>query len=461
MAERGSNRAERTALLALAITGLLTTAKLFVWASTSSLAILSQAVDSALDLVALGLLFLAVRIGGRPADSSHHYGHAKAENLAAFAQTILLVVVVGGILVEALLRLGEDSTPVDAPWYALAMLAVSAIVDAWRIQLLRRVARSERSEALRAGALNFSTDIGTALVALSSLLFVRAGFLRADAIGGLIVSAAVLFAAWKFGKRSIDVLMDTAPDEPVDAIEAAATRATGVAETRRVRVRSGGKQLFADVTVAASRTSSLERAHDIAEAVEREIQEVVPGADVVVHVEPMSDKSGLVERALAAASRTAGVHEVHNVLIHAFNDAGRNKLRVTLHAKVEPGTSLREAHDLSEQIEKEVLEELGPDTRVDTHLEPLESTAFGSDVTAMRRDVVERVRQIATDEVEAVNCHEVLVTEAGGELSVIAHVGARPDLPLERIHAASQSIEKRVRTEVSEVGSIVIHFEPF
>ncbi len=87
--------AERAALVALAITLALTIAKVAAWASTDSLAVLSQAVDSALDLVALALVFFAVRVAGKPADEQHHYGHRKAENLVAFTQTLLLAVVVG------------------------------------------------------------------------------------------------------------------------------------------------------------------------------------------------------------------------------------------------------------------------------------------------------------------------------------------------------------------------------
>ena len=453
-------RAERAALVALVVTVLLSLAKLGVWMATSSLAVLSQTVDSALDIVALVLLLLAVRIAMRPADESHHYGHGKAENLAAFAQTILLLVVVGGIVVEAVKRLGGDPAAVEAPWYALGLLGLSAIVDGFRVAVLLRAARREGSEALRAGAVNFATDIGTAVVALVSLLLVRSGVERADSIGGLIVAGAVVVAAWRLGRRSVGVLMDRSPGDPVGAIAAAAARAAGVSETRRVRVRSGGSRLFADVTVAAGRTASLERAHDITEEVEREIERVAPGADVVVHVEPTSETSGYVERAQAAASRAEGVHEVHNVLVHEFTEDGRGKLHVTLHAKVGPATPLQEAHDLSERIERAVTEELGAEARVDTHLEPLETSAVGTDVTRSRVDVVTAVRRIALAEADVLDCHEVLVTDAGGELSVTAHVRGRRDLPLARIHAASQRIEKDIHSRLLDVGPVVIHFEP-
>lgn len=452
--------AEHAARAALFITALLAVAKIAAWVATSSLAILSQALDSLLDVVALGLVLFAVRVAARPADQSHHYGHAKAENLAAFAQTIFLGVIVIGVGVEAFQRLTQQDAAVETPGYAFVLLVGSALVDAVRAVFLNRAARAERSDALRAGALNIATDVGTAVVVLVSLALTSAGVDGADAIGGLVVAVAVGMAAVRLGKRSVDVLMDRAPVAPVKAIEEAAARAVGVAETRRVRVRGTSNRLFADVTVAAGRTASLERAHDIAEAVEEEIRAVAPGTDVVVHVEPMSETTGLVERAQAAASRVGGIREVHNVLVHAFDERGRRRLHVTLHAKVADDASLGQAHDLSDAIEESVARELGEDVRVDTHLEPLKRTAPGRDVTADQADLVTSVKEASIEETDVVDCHEVVVMSSHEGLVVVAHVRGRGDLPLARLHDASERIEKRVHAARADVASVVIHFEP-
>ncbi|HEX2294975.1 MAG TPA: cation diffusion facilitator family transporter [Actinomycetota bacterium] len=451
---------ERAAAQALAITLALAAAKVAVWAATSSLAVLSQALDSLLDVVALALLLVGVRVAAKPADRSHHYGHAKAENLVAFTQMLLLGGLVVAVVLEAAGRLGSDEAAPTAPWYALALLAISAGVDLWRARALLRASREHRSQALEAGALNVAGDVGTALVALVSLGLVRAGAEGADAVGALIVSAVVVFAGVQVTRRSVDVLMDRAPGGPVEAIQAAAARAAGVTETRRVRVRGSGDHVFADVTVGAGRTASLERAHDIAEAVEAEIEKVAPGTDVVVHVEPAAETSGLVERVQAAASRTTGVHEVHNVSVHAFDEEGRRKLHATLHAKTDQGTSVAEAHDLSDRIEAAVRTELGADARVDTHIEPLQPTSFGRDVTADRPDVVESVRRAAAAESDVVDCHEVLVTQARDRLAVVAHVRGRADLALGLMHEASVRIEKAVHAAHDDVGEVLIHFEP-
>lgn len=451
---------ERVALISLLVTVGLVVLKSVVWAATSSLAVASQALDSVLDLVALGLVFLGVRLANKPADESHHYGHTKAENLAAFAQTLLIGLVVVFIGFESILRLGDENVEVSAPWYALALIFVSVIVDGARVFLLLRTARAEGSEALKAGALNIAGDVGTAIVTLISLGFVRAGVQRADAIGALVVAGAVAVAAVRIGRRSVDVLMDRAPAARVAAIEAAVANAPGVEETRRVRVRDSGGQVFADITVSAGRTHSLERAHDITESIEREVQRVSPGADVVVHVEPERSTSGLVERVGAAASRMPDVHEVHNISVHAFDDSGVQRLHVTLHAKVAPTASLSDAHDIADRLEGWIAEELGSDVRVDAHIEPLAPTAHARDVTGQRPDVVTAVTECALEEVEIEDCHEVIVTATGGDLSVVAHVTGRGALALSKMHDASRRVENNLHARFPELGSVLLHFEP-
>ena len=460
MEAKRAQSVKKAARAALLVTLALGALKVGVWAATDSLAILSQALDSLLDVISLGLLFVGLRIAGKPADRTHHYGHAKAENLVAFTQTLILGVVALGIAITAASRLTTEGNGVTTPWYAFVALAISGLVDSVRVRYLLGVARDERSDALMAGALNIALDIGTAVLAFVSLVLVRAGFEQADAIGGLIVAVIVAIGAARVGKRSVDVLMDRAPQTWAVDIEAAANRAAGVTETRRVRVRGAGDQLFADVTVAAGRTATLERAHDIAEAVETEIKEIAPGADVVVHVEPVSETTGLVELAQAAASRVDGVHEIHNVQIHAFHEAGQRKLHVTLHAKVEPGISLDAAHSLSDRIEETVERELGDNVRVDTHIEPIKRTVLGHDVTSKREDLVEDVRRTALEEPDFLDCHEVIITSADSRLAVVAHVRGRGDLPLARIHDASDRVEKALQRQHPEVESVTLHFEP-
>lgn len=451
---------ERAVLGALIVSALLAAGKLVVWTLTSSLVVLSQALDSVLDVVILILLLVGLRVAAKPADETHHYGHGKAENLAALLQTIFLALVLAAVAKEAIERLIYAPPKPNAPWYAIALLAGSLVIDIFRVRLLASAARQENSEALRAGALNMSGDVATAIVALLALGLVRAGLTEADAVGSLVVSAGVAAASFRVVKRSVDVLMDRAPAARAEMIAEAAARVPGVTETRRVRTRGNDRELFVDVTVATSRTASLERAHDVAEDVEREISRVAPGSDVVVHVEPGREGSDLMERVQGAASRVEGVQEVHNVLIHESINGLTKSLHVTLHAKAGPGTLLQDAHRMSDRVETAVLEELGPGVRVDTHIEPLQPSEPGRDVTRERADVVLTLRNLALEQPAVLGCHDVLIASVHGHLSVVAHVTGQEVLPLDQIHEASRVIERELRAVHPEVGPVLIHFEP-
>ncbi|MBA3349160.1 MAG: hypothetical protein H0T12_01260 [Actinobacteria bacterium] len=111
-------------------------------------------------------------------------------------------------------------------------------------------------------------------------------------------------------------------------------------------------------------------------------------------------------------------------------------------------------------MEAAVLEELGPGVRVDTHIEPLQHSEPGRDVTRERADLVHTLRDLALQQPAVVGCHDVLVTSVHGHLSVVAHVTGPEDLPLDQIHEASRIIEREVRASFPEVGPVLIHFEP-
>ena len=455
-----TRRGERAVLWALIVSALLAAGKLLVWTLTSSLVVLSQALDSILDVVILILLFVSLRVAAKPADESHHYGHGKAENLAALLQTIVLTLVLAAVAKEAVERLISEPPETNAPWYAIALLGGSLVIDIFRVRLLTSAARQESSEALRAGALNMSGDVATAIVALLALGLVRAGVTEADALGSLVVSAGVAAASFRVVKRSVDVLMDRAPAARAEMITEAAGQVPGVTETRRVRTRGSDRELFVDVTVATSRTASLERAHDVAESVERAISRVAPGSDVVVHVEPGREGSDLMERVLGAASRVEGIQEVHNVLIHESINGSTKSLHVTLHAKANPGTLLQDAHRMSDLVETAVLEELGAGVRVDTHIEPLQPSEPGRDVTRERSDVTRTLRDLVLRQPVVIGCHDALITSVHGHLSVVAHVTGQENLPLDQIHEASRVIESELRAIHPDVGPVLIHFEP-
>jgi cation diffusion facilitator family transporter len=446
----------RVALASLIAAAGLVAVKLIAGAATGSLSLLSEAAHSGLDTMVTGLTLVAVSVAARPPDADHPYGHGKAENLAALIEGVALLILAIIIAREAILRLMHSGPPVPTPWYAFTVVGISIVVDASRARVLSRAGKKYSSPALQADAIHFTADLVTSAVVLLGLITVRLGHPAADAVGGLLIAVYVCFSSIRLGRRSVDALMDRAPEAAIRRVRGAAGAVDGVREVRRVRLRYAGAQPQTDVVVGVSRTVPLEVAHTLTERVEQAIRSVEPGADVVVHVEPLADEKVVAERILSIAARHPGVHQVHNVFVARRPDG----LHISLHAKFPGSMTLAEAHAIAERLEGDIAGEVEDVARVDTHLEPLEGAAQGRDETAVRGELVASVRSLAEEHDEVRNCHEVVVTRTDDGLSVVMHCEAAAGLSVAKVHDASTMIEQEVHREWPEVERVTVHFEP-
>src|SRR5262245_39779435 len=162
---------EKVALGSVFASGALTLAKAIVGVMSGSLALLSEAAHSLIDLFATLMTYFAVRISAKPADAEHHYGHGKVESVTALAETALLFVLSGVVIWEAAQRLiGGSGHAVEATVAAFAVIAVSIVVDFFRARLLYRVAADTASEALEADALHFGSDMWSSIAVLVGLI---------------------------------------------------------------------------------------------------------------------------------------------------------------------------------------------------------------------------------------------------------------------------------------------------
>jgi len=303
---------KRSAALSSVIAAVgLTAFKIIVGFSTGSLGILAEAAHSGLDLVAAAMTLFAIKISGKPADHHHKYGHGKVENLSALFETLLLLVTCAWIIYEGVDRLFFRFIPVDVTFWSFAVMAVSIIIDASRSRVLYRVAKKYNSQALEADALHFSTDIWSSAVVILGLVCVKVSehfpsleFLHhADAVAALIVALIVIYVSIRLGHRTINALLDAAPEGLEQKIISAVEFLPGVMDCHNVRMRYIGSNLFIDIHVLMNGDQTLKQAHKLTEVIEDTIQKIIPNADVVVHPEP------LLEAKKPATETSAGKEE--------------------------------------------------------------------------------------------------------------------------------------------------------
>jgi len=292
---RAQRDKQTVALISLLAAVGLTSMKTAVGLLTGSLGILAEAAHSGLDLVAALITFFAVRFAGRPPDSTHLYGHGKMENLSALVETVLLLATCAWIVREATHRLIHHAIEIEVTWWSFGVMLVSILVDFSRSRALDRVARKYNSQALEADALHFQTDIWSSSVVIGGLLAVKVSevwpalaILRnGDALAALGVSALVVWVSLKLGRRTVDALLDRAPEGMEARIAAAVEAVPGVRNCHNIRIRSSGPILFIDLHVLVDGQQTLTEAHGLTENIEAVIQEIAPQADVTVHPEPV------------------------------------------------------------------------------------------------------------------------------------------------------------------------------
>ena len=285
---------KRVALTSVLAAVLLTGSKLVVGILSGSLGILSEAAHSGLDFLAAGMTYLSVRVSGKEADRKHTYGHGKIENLSAFFETLLLLVTCMWIFYEAGQRLlGSKQVHVDANIWTFLVIIFSIIVDIGRSRALMRAARKHNSQALEADAVHFSTDIWSSCVVLLGLVCVwlssKLGLPwleKADSLAALGVAVIVVWVCFRLGMKSIHVLLDGVTPGLQEKIESATMNIPGILAVKRVRVRSSGPELFADITVVMERNINIETSHRTADELEIRIKSEFPNMDIVVHIEP-------------------------------------------------------------------------------------------------------------------------------------------------------------------------------
>ena len=283
------DRKERAAWISIASNTTLIILKVVAGVITGSVAIITEAVHSAIDLVASLVAWFSVRKADEPADEDHPYGHEKVENLAAAFEGVLIVLGAGIIIYEALRKLSGDPH-VEKLGFGIAVIAFSMVANLFVSRFLYKRARETESPALEGDAAHLHTDAITSAGVLVALALVAiTGIEELDAIAALIVAVAIVFSGVRLVTRSSRVLVDEAlPEEEMHGVTEA-IKGVGAPEVigfHKIRARRGGSRRYVDLHVQFRRGTSLERAHEVSHRLQGAIRDRLSGADVLIHLEP-------------------------------------------------------------------------------------------------------------------------------------------------------------------------------
>jgi len=452
------NEKEKAALGSIAASAGLTVAKTVIGLLTGSLAILSEAGHSLLDLSATVLTYFAVRISGKPADAEHQYGHGKIESVTALAETALLFVLTAIVVFEAVQRLiGAHAHAVEATAAAFAIIIASIAIDFFRARALKRVAEATGSEALDADALHFRSDMWSSIAVLIGLFGVALGHAWADAAAALVVAVFICIAGYRLGRRTIGTLTDTAPAGAREHVAAIARQVPGVVAVERVRVRPAGAVLFVELSVSISRTLPLDRVTAIKQQLARAIRADMPATELTITTEPKALDSETVRERVMVIARDLGL-AIHHVGVQTIG----GRLSVSADLEIDGAQPLAAAHEVASRLEDAVRRELGPEVEVETHIEPLPA-----DLLAGRDAEPERIAEVrgllaslATEFSALSEVHDVRVRETPAGEIVNFHCHVDPALSVRAVHDLVDTLERRLRRQFPTIQRVIGHAEP-
>ncbi|MCD1263304.1 cation-efflux pump [Shinella sumterensis] len=267
--------------------------KLVAWWVTGSVALLSDAMESSVNVIAAIVAFAAISYAAKPADKTHPFGHHKAEYLSAVLEGVLIVVAALLIVKEALPAVFAP-TRMDAPALGLAINFAAALCNAIWATVLIRAGKRYRSPALAADGQHILSDVVTSVGVLVGLvLAILTGYAVLDPLLAVLVALNILYQGWKVITHSVDGLMDHAVEpEEAEAIKAAiAANATGSLGAHDLKTRRAGAATFVDFHLVVPATMPVGQAHDICDRLEDAIRVVQPGAQIAIHVEPETEQA--------------------------------------------------------------------------------------------------------------------------------------------------------------------------
>lgn len=431
--------------------------KFAVGVAIGSIALISEALHSSIDLVATVITWIVVRISDRPADAEHHYGHGKLESLSALGVIALLYILAGGIVVESYGRLREGAPPPTLSLLPFAVLVVDIVVNFWRARALHKTAMDTKSQALEADALHFASDVLGSFAVIAGLGLSALGYTWGDAGAAIAVAVLISILGLRLGKSTIETLLDRAPDGASEKAEDAIRSIPGVVDVERLRVRMVGARHFVDATVHVPRTYPIDRVADIKRKAQEAVAEVLHDADVTFTAVPVARSNESVRERIMVIARNSAL-AIHHVTVHDLGE----KLTVSIDLEVDGDMPLREAHGIAHKLEAAIRDEFGADAEVDTHIEPLEpELPFGTDAAPARAEAIaQALARFAAEGGAIHDVHNVRVRDTEAGEIVNFHCRAKPSMTVIAVHDKVDEIERGLRAAFPTVKRVISHAEP-
>jgi cation diffusion facilitator family transporter len=422
----------------------------------NSLAILSDGLHALLDAMTGVLLFYATKAALKPPDEDHPYGHEKYETIGGLVGGMILIGIALLVIYEAAVRLYQG-TSVNVGLEAAGFFAVgfTFCMDFVRIVIFRK-AGSIESATIKVGFYHALADLSSTLIAFAG--FALASLARVfwgDALASIMLGILLSYLSINLVKSSVLELSDAASKDITQKVSREIQSQPGVVKTLQLRTRKAGSKVFVETTVQVSNFMSLEEAHALASKLEERLKEAVGNVDATIHIEPSERDRGL-EALVEQLAKVEGVCSADNI---STAYAG-GKLYITLHASVDPAMSVKQAHDIAEQVEKKMHQNIRQLEHVTVHVEPYKESASSLPSASLCEDDIRKIVDSVAKGI-ALNLHikHIVTYEADGRSYINIDCGFTEHVSIAEAHDIASQLEKETRVKCHN-AVVTVHLEP-
>lgn len=283
------NQKTKAARVSIFSNSLLIVMKLAVGILMQSVSVISEAIHSAIDLIAAIIAYFSVKEAGKPADDEHRYGHGKIENLSGSIEAALIFLAAIMIIYEAVKKLQEHNFAIEAVGAGAAVMGISALVNWFVSRYLMKIAKKTDSIALEADALHLRTDVVTSAGVFAGLLAIKiTGIKILDPIIAMAVALLIIKAAFDLTKEAVLNILDTKLPENEEKVilEVLDEYAGEYVEFHKLRTRKSGAERMIDLHLVVPKELSVEISHTISHEISQKIEEKLPNCNILMHIEP-------------------------------------------------------------------------------------------------------------------------------------------------------------------------------
>ena len=445
------NEKTRIALISIIASLTLAIFKFVIAQITGSLGILSESLHSSLDIMATVMTLYAIRMALKPPDLEHHYGYAKFESLTSLAETVLLIITAGWIFYDGFERILFIHGEPEITIFSFTIMIISIIIDYGRSNALYRISRKYGSQALEADALHFKTDMLTSGVVLTGLAFVYFfGISNADSYAAIIVAGIIVYTSLGLGRRTLDVLLDKAPTGIQGQILESITGFEGITNVHSIRVRRMGSETFIDLHIAVPRIFTHDKAHKIATNVENKIrEEILPNSDVVVHVDAIEDNltETIKDKIMLISTNYPAIKNIHSLYLSTPVDTSMDYIKrqenmlsprlkandhhmflhLYLDVQIDSRLDLNTAHDIVDDFERKIKEEILSIKNITTHIETeVDIESFIGKEETIDQKLTNKIKSIALSVEGVSDCKDIALVFAGNEVHITLTIKLNP-----------------------------------